>query len=322
MKMFMPSDSGERRCLADLVMAKLRAHEESLAERASSHAERRREASHEKKDAGNKLSAQHPKVLAAYRAVGDVMKRYRSGKVPKAFKIIPALNNWEDILCITSPHQWSGPSWYQATRIFSANLNDRMSQRFFNVFLLPVIRDSLSQKKKLGHHLYKALMRSVYKPGAFYRGLVIPLCDDGTLREANVVASVITKASIPVLESSAALLRLAEMPYNGVASIFIRALLNKKYALPYSVIDQVVDHFCAMEHDERELPSLWHHSLLAFVQRYKMELLPEQKEQLKRLMRARFHPRLTEEIRKDLFSTHITRGMQPENVISDDIMLV
>lgn len=32
-----------------------------------------------------------------------------------------------------------------------------------------------------------------------------------------------------------ALLKLAQLPYNGATSLFIRVLLNKKYALPYKV---------------------------------------------------------------------------------------
>lgn len=30
-----------------------------------------------------------PKIVAAYKKVGVVMKSYKSGKLPKAFKIIP-----------------------------------------------------------------------------------------------------------------------------------------------------------------------------------------------------------------------------------------
>ena len=37
------------------------------------------------------------KVVAVYKGVGQIMKRYTTGKVPKAFKIIPNLNNWEEV---------------------------------------------------------------------------------------------------------------------------------------------------------------------------------------------------------------------------------
>ena len=35
--------------------------------------------------------------MAVYKGVGQIMKRYTTGKVPKAFKIIPNLNNWEEV---------------------------------------------------------------------------------------------------------------------------------------------------------------------------------------------------------------------------------
>jgi len=46
-----------------------------------------------------------------------------------------------------------------------------------------------------------------------------------------------------MLHSAAAILKLAEMDYNGATSIFLRILFDKKYALPYRVVDAVVFHF-------------------------------------------------------------------------------
>jgi essential nuclear protein 1 len=46
-----------------------------------------------------------------------------------------------------------------------------------------------------------------------------------------------------MLHSAAAILKLAEMEYTGGNSIFIRILLDKKYALPYRVIDALIHHF-------------------------------------------------------------------------------
>lgn len=56
------------------------------------------------------------RVKEMYEGVRDVMKRYRSGKVPKAFKIIPKLRNWEQILFITEPHNWSAAAMFQGAR--------------------------------------------------------------------------------------------------------------------------------------------------------------------------------------------------------------
>jgi len=62
-----------------------------------------------------------------------------------------------------------------------------------------------------------ALKKALYKPGAFFKGILLPLCESGTctLREAAIISSVITKVSIPILHSSAALMKLADMDYTG-----------------------------------------------------------------------------------------------------------
>lgn len=38
-----------------------------------------------------------PKVVEVYKSVAKIMSRYSAGKVPKAFKIIPNLRNWEEV---------------------------------------------------------------------------------------------------------------------------------------------------------------------------------------------------------------------------------
>mgnify|MGYP002719000246 CR=1 FL=1 len=60
----------------------------------------------------------------------------------------------------------------------------------------------------------------------------------------------------------------------GPNSLFIRVLLDKKYALPYKVVDALVFHYIRLANSSRskdgedKLPVLWHQSLLVFVQRY------------------------------------------------------
>lgn len=36
-----------------------------------------------------------------YQGVAQVLRHYRSGKLPKAFKLMPSLTNWEQILYFT-----------------------------------------------------------------------------------------------------------------------------------------------------------------------------------------------------------------------------
>jgi essential nuclear protein 1 len=55
--------------------------------------------------------------------------------------------------------------------------------------------------------------------------------DTCTLREATIVCSCLREHSIPVMPAAAAMLKIAEMEYNGVNSLFLRTLIEKKYAL-------------------------------------------------------------------------------------------
>nr|SVE73526.1 EOG090X058P [Daphnia atkinsoni] len=243
-----------------------------------------------------------PRVKSLYLGVASVLHRYRSGKLPKAFKLIPSLQNWEQILYITDPEKWSAAAMYAATRIFTSNLTEKMAQRFFNLVLLPRVRDDIAEYKKLNFHLYQALRKALFKPGAFFKGFLLPLCESGTctLREAIIVGSVLARCSIPVLHSAAAILKLAEMNYSGSNSIFLRIFFDKKYALPYRVVDAAVHHFVKFQLDSREMPVLWHQSMLTFSQRYKADLSSEQKEALLQVISVHKHHTLTPEIRREL----------------------
>lgn len=38
-----------------------------------------------------------PRLMNMYEQVGQILSHYRSGKIPKAFKILPNLANWEQV---------------------------------------------------------------------------------------------------------------------------------------------------------------------------------------------------------------------------------
>jgi len=38
-----------------------------------------------------------PRISSMYEQVGQILAHYRSGKIPKAFKILPNLANWEQV---------------------------------------------------------------------------------------------------------------------------------------------------------------------------------------------------------------------------------
>ena len=232
--------------------------------------------------------------------VGLLLSRYKSGKLPKAFKIVSSLSNWEEIVYLMRPETWTPHAMYQATRLFASNLKPRMAQRFYGLILMYAVREDIRVTKKVNYHLYMALKKALYKPAAWFKGMLLPLCESGcTLREAVIFGSVLSKVSVPVLHSSAALLKLAEMEYTGANSIFIRILLDKKYALPFRVVDSLVNHFLRFKHDRRQMPVLWHQSLLVFCQRYKEDLAPEQKEALLDLLRYQSHAQISPEVRRE-----------------------
>ncbi|GFH18501.1 uncharacterized protein HaLaN_15319, partial [Haematococcus lacustris] len=109
------------------------------------------------------------KVVEVYRAVGKLLSRYTVGKVPKAFKIVPNLKNWEEVLWLTDPDTWSPHAMYEATKLFVSNLNARLAQRFLALVLLPRVRRDIKEHQKLHFALFMALKKATYKPGAFYK---------------------------------------------------------------------------------------------------------------------------------------------------------
>lgn len=119
--------------------------------------------------------------------------------------------------------------------------------------MLDRVQSDIQETRKLNVHLFDALKRSLYKPAAFFKGLLFPLVSSGAiLREASIISGVLACVSIPVLHSAAAILRLCEIAAEqsalnsesaGAANVFIRVLLEKKYALPYKAVDALVFHF-------------------------------------------------------------------------------
>lgn len=59
---------------------------------------------------------------------------------------------------------------FAVPRIFSSNLKERMAQRFYNLVLLPRIRDDIAEYKRLNFHLYMALKKALFKPAAWFKG--------------------------------------------------------------------------------------------------------------------------------------------------------
>ena len=380
LEMFMVKDAPARQNLADILREKLSEKKTELDTAVS-------------EPATLIVQKLDPAVVELYHGVRDVLKKYRSGKLPKAFKVIPKLPNWEQVisrlgfffspaffsraifsrssftfvmimfaafqvLYITEPETWSAAAVFQATRLFASNLKERLAQRSACFFLSPISPSTqkiflnfistqaheefvrlekkflrifflriffweffsgfwwiphslgcfrfhwkISLPKWIGSTIWsycrgsattlpnlsgwtsiftkrsgkRSSSRARSSRPSFYRCVRYPfhislsivklfaeasssLCDDMvwlwsvpfffilqsgncSLREAVIISGIIAKNSIPVLHSSAAILKIAEMEWCGANSVFLKILLDKKYALPYRVIDATVYHF-------------------------------------------------------------------------------
>ena len=276
-----------------------------------------------------------------------LLSRYKSGKLPKPFKVIPTLPQWEELLSITRPDSWTPNACYEATKIFTS-AKPYIVQQFLESVILDRVRDDIRETKRLNVHLFNALKKALYKPAAFFKGFLFPLVISGTctLKEADIVSGVLVRVSIPVLHSAAALLRLTEIAAEqtsvatesaGATNVFIRVLLEKKYALPYKVIDGLVFHFLrfrAMPADgtdanplgarDLRLPVLWHQCLLAFAQRYRNDITEDQREALLDLLLVRGHKAIGPEVRRELLEGR-GRGVaveEPGGDGGDDTMVL
>lgn len=48
---------------------------------------------------------------------------------------------------------------------------------FYNLVLLPRVREDIRLNKRLNYHLYQSLRKSLYKPDAFFKGILLPLAE-------------------------------------------------------------------------------------------------------------------------------------------------
>ncbi|KAK6828613.1 Bystin-domain-containing protein [Apiospora arundinis] len=331
--------------LADLIMAKIAAHESGGG------------ATLEPRDLGppDEEFELPPKVIEVYSKIGMWLARYKSGQLPKPFKILPTIPNWEQIIELTKPDEWTPNACYAATRIFVSS-TPIVVQRFAEIVLLEHVRSDIYETKKLNDHLFNALKKLLYKPASFFKGFLFPLVGSGcTLREATIVSAVLLRVSIPVIHSAAALSKLCEIAAEqtsshgteaaGATNVFIKTLLEKRYALPYQVVDALVFHFLRFRNQDpasvkegddmmdvtneraamrHKLPVIWHQCLLAFAQRYRNEVTEDQREALLDLLLTHGHHTIGPEIRRELLAGR-GRGVPLEQeplVDGDDTMLV
>ncbi|CAD5224299.1 unnamed protein product [Bursaphelenchus xylophilus] len=222
-------------------------------------------------------------VVKMYQEIGQYMHYYRSGKIPKAFKSIPALKNWEQILEITQPDKYTAAAMLHATRLFAAVASPKACERFYRYYLLPRVLDDIMEYRKLNVHLYTAVKKSIYKPTSFVKGLLLPICEPDmvSMNVAHVVKAVIQSTSLPVFHAATAIIKLAQQrPTSSPVSYILTGFIQKRYTLPSLCIDSLLDYFCSYEDKDERMPLSLHSAIHEFVKTYKLELDTQQKQRL------------------------------------------
>lgn len=70
-------------------------------------------------------------------------------------QIIPGLQEWEELLILTQPEEWSGHSYYEMTKIFVSKTESEKTLIFFQKFLLEKCLKNIKKNKELDCHLYQ-----------------------------------------------------------------------------------------------------------------------------------------------------------------------
>lgn len=246
------------------------------------------------------------KIVDAYKLVGEVLRTYTSGKLPKAFNILSSTEDWQDLVNITEPYNWTPQAMYNAVIQFSS-ADSSIGTIFYEKYLVPAIKNDIKKNKKLNIHYYNCLKRALFKPSSFFKGIILPMSKSLSGKEASIIGSILRKCSIPNNHASAAIVKLTQLCKNDKKGIsvgalfFIRLLLVKKYSYPKEVKDNMVKFFLSYyDFDKDKLPVLWHQAFLCFVQFYKLDLTEEEKKNLKNLNNKIGHHIIQNEINREL----------------------
>lgn len=282
--------------------------------------------------------SQDPEIRTVYIKIGEMLSKYRSGKIPDSFAVIPRVRKWEELLKLTNPDKWSAHAMLKATNIFVGAPESARTLHFFKYYLLPRILKEISQKGKLDYHLYEALKKGLFRPAIWFRGILFPFMrgefqltdrlgtrpdpyirSKGTIKQAQIIASAIMKKSIPNLHASAAILKSIQFQYNGPVGVIIKIFIDKKFALPLSVINALAQYFPKFaENSEQIMPVLWFQTILSFAKSYRKYLSEGEKTLLKNLVKKKIkHSALSKEIVKELVKNDEIRPNQDLNILEE-----
>lgn len=271
-------------------------------------------------------------VKAVYTKVGQMLAKYRNGKLPECFSVLPRVAHWENLIKITRPDNWTVHAFFRATKTFVASPESKHTLHFFKYYLLPKCLQNISQYGKLNYHLFQALRKAIYRPSLWFRGILFPFLKGqfnseyktgvrsssnsfsmGTIKQSQILSAVLMKCSVPNVHASAAFLKILELKYTGPVGVLVKLFIDKKFALPLSVIRSVTQWFLdfgarsglneetSENKEDIKLPVLWFQSLFSFSKGYKKYLTEAEITALKKLVKKKIkHPLMSKEIIKYL----------------------
>lgn len=77
-------------------------------------------------------------IIISKKRIGEHLGSYHSGgRLPKTFKIIPSLTNWDEILLLTKPLLWTPQATFEATKVFLTNIKATQIKQYV-IFILTV----------------------------------------------------------------------------------------------------------------------------------------------------------------------------------------
>ncbi|ORE10651.1 Bystin-domain-containing protein [Rhizopus microsporus var. microsporus] len=235
------------------------------------------------------LSTSNPKVAEIYKRLGMFLSRYKIGKLPRSFKIMPMLKNWEEVIYLTQPDHWTPQAMYEASKLFMSH-NTVQMQNFISYVLFPYTRQRITNNSNyhLEYPVFLALQTALLNARIFTLGYLKPLCESGecTAMEASVIGCIMalhTKLKpVPILWS------LMSLPFSIPTTLFILvALERKRKRIPRAFYRPLTYYFIRAAESANQLPYIWYQALYVFAKYCADELDKSELYRLMKLVRAR-----------------------------------
>lgn len=245
-----------------------------------------------------------PQVRQLYIQLGQLLRTYKSGKLPKAVNALASqtkIGDWLDLLLLTEPNHWSLNALKAVTLLFSQTASDSKLIQYYQEIVLEYLHELLENSKKLPKIVWQTLVIASKRPLCFVKGILLPLSREPsvTMKEARVISAIVTHVKLPRDHANAFIISLSEnVEITTTRTIFLARFISKGQALAFRTIDAIVSYFLAFHGIQEPQPLLWHNALLEFAKKYGKDITEEQRMQIGELLELHHHPRITPEIIK------------------------